>query len=200
MLLTFSTKLTEILEKQKWTTIRQETPTRKHHWDIHSDPTNTTAVPGVSETVENTWGEKCHLWWLNPRNRSKYCRKIGESDLVGITRKKGEILTNDDALADGFDSLDDLIEVLGALHNMSWKDIKETVWYINEWDSAFSLSWKMEKHLVNAAMNKRCQDEYCPACKDNPRCKCGHRRDKHRDGTGYCSGLCQCTEYHIQEE
>lgn len=173
-MLTFRVKLLEMLEGKKVTTIRLETPARKRYWDIHSDPTNTERHhPIMSARYSQKYFDRLileekenigKLWWQNPRNRSPYCRKIGEVPLKYIERKPGYFLTTEDAKKDGFKSHGELVTALGQRNQISEYGVHAATWYIYSWDEmpvAFEEDMSIENHRTN-----RCPKLFhCPICK-----------------------------------
>ena len=122
MILTFTKKRKELENGTKTTTIRIETPTRKDHY--------------LKWAAGDSGGELAHLWWLNPRNQSPECYKIGKPPLKSIRIKTGRGLTNADALKDGFSgikSLRDCLMDISDIHTDS--EFDRAVFYIYEWEA-----------------------------------------------------------------
>lgn len=67
------------------------------------------------------------VWW-KPRTKDRY--KLGEADLNVILVKYGSEFDLDIAKADGFDSVDELIEALAGRHKISRRSILRRQWAI----------------------------------------------------------------------
>ena len=163
MLLTFKTKLEKLASGDKYTTIRIETPSRAAHWERHKNGANEFWFSHEEKTrLENTWDEECHIWWLNPRNMNKFCRKIRTSRLNYIDRKQGAYLDEKDAHADGFSSRGDLIDKLCELHDMTLDEVLNATWYIYNWSTTggdVREGWLLNHYVVSYEC-----DEFCPLC------------------------------------
>ena len=58
-------------------------------------------------------GDKLFVYW---KPRTKQCEKLGESEILSIQYKTLSEMTELDALLDGFQTLDELIDTLCRLH------------------------------------------------------------------------------------
>lgn len=162
MLLTFRVKLLKIVNGKKHTTIRIMTKHREAYWDKHCTSDNL-RLYNSRKRIINTWGEIAHLWWLNPRNRNPYCRKIGNSPLIDIQRTEGYGLNLWDAQKDGFESLNDLIKTLSETNNMTQQEVLNAVWLIYTWND-YNLN---KEPLFQDHMVVECSEGFCPMCKES---------------------------------
>lgn len=164
MLLTFRVKLLKVIDGTKLTTIRIMTKHREAYWDRHCTPDNLRLYNNRKRIV-NTWREVAHLWWLNPRNRNPYCRKIGKAPLIDIQRTEGRHLNLWDAQKDGFETLNELIETLAKTNNTTQQEVLNAVWLIYTWDN-YNLALEPQMYPHNV---KTCKEGNCPVCKETPK-------------------------------
>lgn len=164
MFLTFRVKLLKVIDGTKHTTIRLFTPSRQKYWSRHIRPHNYRKLEN-GERMVNTWREVAHLWWLNPRNRNPYCRKIGVAHLIDIQKVKGQFLLASDAKKDGFENLTELLEALAETNNMSEQEVLNAVWLIYTWDN-YNLALEPQMYPHNV---KTCKEGNCPVCKETPK-------------------------------
>jgi hypothetical protein len=116
VLLTFSTLKDELLDRSKKTTIRKNVSYwTRIFW-------RTWAHKGESPTLD--------MWWLNPRNRHPDCYKMGQALLSRHDVKFGSEFTLQDALDDGFGSLEALYKALEDRNKMSIWEVREAQWII----------------------------------------------------------------------
>ena len=75
---------------------------------------------------------KLDIWWLNPRNQHPDCKKLGIAS-GHATPVYGHDITEQIARDDGYDTVGDLIPVLGELHSMNYEDVLEHRWAVVRW-------------------------------------------------------------------
>ena len=75
---------------------------------------------------------KLDVWWLNPRNQSPDCHKLGIAHGTA-TPLYGHEFTDMTAREDGYDTLDDLLEVLMQLHRMELEYVLAHRWAAIRW-------------------------------------------------------------------
>ena len=172
MMLTFQVCLEEIISRQKIMTTRLETPSRKEYWEKHKTKGSYTPAEteGEPETLHNTWEEVCHLWWLNPRNQSPYCRKIATPYLDFIKKKKGTQFAIEDYRRDGFETMEEYIRALMKTNNMTRPEVMEATWYQYVWvpsHRAMHFEPWAESHPAG-----KCTDTFCPLCKERRETTC----------------------------
>ncbi len=110
-LLTFSTLQKELLSGDKQQTIRKNVK----FWSNRLDR-----------------NQKLDIWWKNPRNQHPDCYKIG-IETGDYEIKQGYDFTEEDALKDGFDNRQELIETLMKLHKLSRDEVRRAAWIIITW-------------------------------------------------------------------
>jgi hypothetical protein len=119
---------------------------------------------GSRQTLHNLWGETCKIWWLNPRNQSKYCRRIGEAWLDFIVRLKGKDFSFTDAIRDGFDPKEEYIQTLMITNKLTREEVLEATWYQYVWvPTNIKFETWVQLHVANAK-SKNCTTQYCPLC------------------------------------
>ena len=79
---------------------------------------------------------KLHIWWTNPRTHDPTCYFIGLVTCSTVGRKAGEYFGQDDAIADGFQTLREYKMALAGFHNLPWFVVDSTIWT--------QMSWKKE--------------------------------------------------------
>ena len=75
---------------------------------------------------------KLDVWWLNPRNQSPDCHKLGVARGTA-TPLYGHEFTEMTARDDGYDSLNDLLEELMRLHRMEREYVLKHRWAAIRW-------------------------------------------------------------------
>ncbi len=110
-LLTFSTLKDKLIRGEKKQTIRLNVS----YWSDVIDKNN-----------------KLDIWWLNPRNQHPDCHKMGIA-AGSYVIKRGNDLTDEDAIKDGFGGLGELIDKLMILHKFGRSDVLKSQWIIITW-------------------------------------------------------------------
>lgn len=111
-LLTFSTLKNKLLNGEKQQTIRYNVS----YW---------------SKVLDGN--KKLDIWWLNPRNQHPDCYKMGVAE-GSYTLKRGSNFTHKDAVKDGFDDLDELLNVLMMLHKLTKSEVLDREWVVMSWE------------------------------------------------------------------
>lgn len=75
---------------------------------------------------------KLDVWWLNPRNQSPDCHKLGIAKGTA-TSVYGHEFIDMTAREDGYDSLHDLLDVLMELHSASCEVVLAHRWAAIRW-------------------------------------------------------------------
>ena len=75
---------------------------------------------------------KLDIWWLNPRNQHPDCYKMGIAS-GEIKTKYGRDLTEEDAVKDGFDSLDELLDTLMMLNKLTRTEVLSRELVVISW-------------------------------------------------------------------
>ena len=152
MMLTFRGLLVEVLDGRKTMTTRIDSINRRRiyrQFHDHSAPMY------------------AHLWWLNPRNKSEYCGKIGEVLVRDIAMVKGKNLTQGQALLDGFgefkDPLEQYLDALAYTNALDISVVLETVWHLYKWDFD---EVEFEPTMWIVYHNEGCEKRFCPICKE----------------------------------
>jgi hypothetical protein len=75
---------------------------------------------------------KLDIWWLNPRNQSPDCHKLGiaKGEAIPIY---GWQITAATARDDGYDSIRELFDVLTELHNITYEELHDHRWAAIRW-------------------------------------------------------------------
>ncbi len=130
MLLTFQPQsILKIRKTLKWTTIRKNAD-RWYGWWVKrlGDP------PALLQVYEG-----------NPRNGGQF---VAEIICGSVTICQGRLFDHWTATADGFDSLEALLETLGRLHSMSQDEVLEHDWAILSFDPV-----RFHNQVVETLMN-----------------------------------------------
>jgi len=152
MMLTFKGLLVEVLDGRKVMTTRIGSPNRRKIYKKFHEH---------SEEME------AHLWWLNPRNQSVYCGKIGTAPVRDIAMVKGCNLNRVQAVLDGFgefeDPLEAYLDALGWTNNMERNEIMGHVWHLYKWIHS---EIQFEETMWIVYHDEKCPGEFCPICKE----------------------------------
>ena len=94
-----------------------------------------------------------HMFWQSGRTQHPEFYKIGVVEWWGCCRKTGRQFTEADAVRDGFDSIDEYIEVLGIHNNMSYWEVLDYRWTQLLWDQEGWVKGPYEPPEGNPARN-----------------------------------------------
>ena len=111
-LLTFNVMEDKLLNREKQQTIRANIV----YWSKRLDKNN-----------------KLDIWWLNPRNRHKRCRKLGIGNGT-YELKYGRNLTQSDAWKDGLSDRIQLQSTLMKIYKLSPQETLDKRWIIISWE------------------------------------------------------------------
>ena len=152
MMLTFKGLLVEVLDGRKVMTTRIDSPNRRKIYRKFHE---------YSDEMD------AHLWWLNPRNLSKYCGKIGTAQVRDIAMVKGCDLTDEQAVLDGFgefmDPLEAYLDALDWTNGLTREETLDQVWHLYKWSYS---EIKFEETMWIVYHDERCPGEFCPICKE----------------------------------
>jgi hypothetical protein len=119
----FSGLLPEILDRTKIMTTRMDENDYYYGTFLNFDPDKF----GIPDP-------RMHMFWRSPRTRNPECYKIGIVNWSMCCRKTGREFTEQDALWDGFCTIDQYIEALGIHNHMSYWEVLDYEWTQLVWD------------------------------------------------------------------
>ena len=95
-------------------------------------------------------GDSLYIWWGNPRFGNKptdEVKRLGVGWTLNVEVKCGSELTEEDAIKDGFNNLEELMEALMTLNKMTREEVLGyEEWKIITWKWTEKL-WKRWKNL-----------------------------------------------------